>query len=332
MLPVSDLAVENIHIICSSRHRQKEYLPNLMTTANALSIECIEYIKHLVNQRPDIKQCKPITFTLHGVTNQHESLLRQLRDLIPNKHTIRIADSDLILPDIVNQLQLTYVIETDCSTKYGEEYIASPICQLYDNVIVHCTIHKENQDYYVARDYIKSFLSEAKIEFSLCSNPHYLPDTTDEYAKSIQRVCDAIADASIKCETLEFEESIVYKAMERYNQAYHYQTYDLYPNCGLSHRMTTIDLNGHYYICNKIIQQLAPNTITHYRLLLATDDLVNMAYQLKSECNECEYLVLCRGGCPFQYDQRHCNMLKVYFKAVMSILARMNAQLTEIEL
>ena len=335
MLPVSDMAIETIHILCSSHKRQKDYLPDIHVSANQMSDDFRKYIRHLIVQRPHIKQCKPLTFILHGLSNtKHDlELLEELCQLFGNGQYVRIEDSSLIIPHKINQHNIEYVLESDCSDRFGLERINISAYKEYKNITVHCTINAENQDYYQAHDYIRSYLPNAKIEFSICHNEFYLPEDTAKFEVSISRVCDAVAHALANGEISPFEESIVSEAMIRYNEMHHMQTYDLYPNCGLFHRSITIDLAGNFYLCYRIHQGFAPVNTKHTYLLQAADQLMTESYQQKANrCAQCEYLPLCRGACPFSVGNKLCKMQKIYYGAVMSILDNVMAQRTEIEL
>lgn len=335
MLPVSDMAIETIHILCSNHKRQKDYLPDIHVSALRLTEDCKKYIRHLINQRPHIKQCKPLTFVLHGLSNstQDLALLDDICQLIGNGQRVRVEDSSLIKPEKINYYNIEYVLETDCSNKFGLEKINSTAYSEYKTLTVHCTINSECQDYYKAREYIYSYLPNAKIEFSICHNDFYLPEDAAEFEASINRVCDAVSYSLANGELSPFEESIVEQAMIRYNEMHHMQAYDLYPNCGLFHRSVTIDLAGNFYLCHKIHQGFAPVNTKHLYLLQAADQLMTESYQQKaSDCAKCEYLPLCRGACPFSIGKRLCKMQKIYYKAVMSILDKVMAQRTEIEL
>ena len=335
MLPVSDMAIETIHILCSSHKRQKDYLSDIHVSANQITDDFRKYIRHLIEQRPHIKQCKPLTFVLHGLSNtKHDlDLLEQLCQLFGNGQHVRIEDSSLIIPHKLNQHNIEYVLESDCSDNFGLERINISAYKEYKNLTVHCTINSENQDYYKARDYIRSYLPNAKIEFSICHNDFYLPEDTTIFEKSISRVCDAVAYSLVNGELSPFEESIVEKAMLRYNEMYHMQTYDLYPNCGLFHHSVTLDLAGNFYLCHRIHQGFAPVNTNHAYLLQAADQLMTESYQKRAnQCARCEYLPLCRGACPFSVGDKLCKMQKIYYKAVMSILDKVMNQRTEIEL
>lgn len=335
MLPVSDMAIETIHILCSSRKRQKAYLSDIHASADKITDQFRKYIRHLIEQRPQIKQCKPLVFVLHGLSNMPKDLqlLDDLCALIGSNHIIRIEDSDLIIPERVNLYNANYVLESDCSNKFGTEKISTQAYSQYKNLIVHCTINSENQDYYKARDYIQSYLPSAKIEFSICHNTLYLPEDTKVFEQSIKKVCTEVANAMANGKSTPFEESIIEKAMNRYNEMYHRQTYDLYPNCGLFHRSITIDLASNFYLCQHIQKGFAPSNITHMHLLHAADQLMTNVYQQKAnQCAKCEYLPFCRGACPFALDDKLCKMQKIYYNAVMSILDQVADQRTEIEL
>lgn len=332
MLPVSDIAIETIHVFCSSRKQEKSYLSDIIVSSDRINEQFRSYIRHLVRQRPNVKSCKPLTFVLHGLSNTAKDLetLNEICSLVDSSY-VRIEDSCLVMPELVNRLNAAYVLETDCSTKYGLERISSNYNQ-YKNLIVHCTINDVNQDYYKAKEYIESYVSNARIEFSFCKNSRYLPDDCSEYSESIRRVCSTAANAFASGLSLPFEESIVLPVLSRHSCICRNQSYDLYPLCSIFSRSVSIDLAGNFYLCSKIPQKFTPASTSYEFNTGAITQILNEVYKTKEDCASCDVLHLCRGGCPFSLDKKLCKLLKVYYSSILSIYDQVSNQRTEIEL
>lgn len=313
MLPVSDISISTVHILCDA------------VKTSHISFDFLKWIRHLTAQRPNIKECRPITFVFHGINRDTQFIVETLFSFLQH-HIIKLEESEILSHDFINKHHITYVID--------EANLEKDVrIKLYDSIEVKSTIQSNNYSYYEVKRRVESYLNrEVPITFSFANNDQaYVDFDFDKYQQSIREVVVEAAKSIAFAED-SFAYKIIQAPLEKYTQACNKGQFDLYPNCGLQHFSMTVDLDRNVYVCHNIHKRLAPSTISHINLVKATEQIINSSFSNKPDCSLCEYLPMCNGGCPFFANQTRCKVMKIFFEEILKIGELIKSHRTEIEL
>lgn len=310
MLSVSELAVGRVDILVTA-NQIKSYQPLFSTVK--YSPELKNYLTHLINLRPKVKGVRPLIVNLIGVTD-----IKQVEPLMDLDCEFWFSRSSLLDPEVVNPH--LFVVETDGTGAYGEEYLELA-GKLYTNIKVTCTINPSCYSYSKFKSYIDQRVKDYVPEFSF--NPNCLDFPIEQYRKEIDNLVNQAAQ-HIFDNNNPFAYEVIKPVLDRMNSDVVF-----YPNCQIGQRVLTLAMDGSRVICPRYWVKLGSSD--YYENCNHINQLINYS-MIEHPCPKCPVFSLCNGACPFNFEPKLCKVLKVFYNSIMNINSKIEGLKTEIEL
>lgn len=106
-------------------------------------------------------------------------------------------------------------------------------------------------------------------------------------------------------------------------------------NCGQITNVMNIDLQGNIYVCHN--SNIKIGTVDEKRYVILSRYKEWFKKQYPQKCLSCEYLPLCKGGCPLEThtkdnDKIMCKVNKIYFDIAIELADRLNNSFEKVNL
>lgn len=319
-----------------------------------VSAKVYSYLEHLANIRPD-EDDKIVLRFWGGEPLVYFDKIKEVVAKLSTKFEYAVISNggllDKEMVEFFNEYNIAFVLSNDGmhTDKIRDKNMLEDenFLQLFRQIklkSINAVVHAYSQDYYAFWQYIDSKEVDCSASFEDLICNWNMP--VDIFAYNLERyrehmrliVNNAYANLINKAKRNREYKLIALTVHRMLNVMANYSASEIEvidaPACRQILSVMNVDLDGNVYPCHN--QGAAIGTVDddYSELVNRYLALFNAQYE-NSECIECEFLDVCRGGCPFSEASAGksacCERKKIYFLACMDFIGLLKLEDVELE-